>query len=377
MSRVTFIPVPTKTASISLAPSPKATSKEKVYALVKKEGQKTQEVFSIDNDYYLAAVRWKDYVFFSDGGINDKNYPPNIQVKKHDLVSGKTETIFESSGYKNQLSKDNPADSLSDLQVINNDLYISLGGYLREGVIYWSDLSSNTEPKQLVKGRNQIIKFMNDRYWILGGEGDSCWIQTDYSLLDPVSKLVTFVIASHSGCSQGDEVIGNTQDNLIVVDHAVTAEQKNIINSIFVIPLSNPKTRRLLLSKNNLPEEIKAAFYLSNGNLVLIGKSVYIFDIANNKIIKLVDLTPVLADKESMLVERADSGISSLCFFGDIRASYDNKDDDTELNLITKQITLQSSICKTSQNFQEGDIRTIEQKVAELNLPENYVLLEK
>lgn len=367
----------TKTAVTSIAPSPKANREDKVYALVRTNGNSNEEIFSLHDRYSLKVLRWNNLIIFSDEGTNDKNNLPNIQIKKHDLVSGKTEIIFESSNYRDELSKDNPPDFLSDLQVIKNDLYISLGGYLQEGAIYWLDLSNSTPPKQLIKGRNQAIKFMNDRYWIQGGEGDSCWNETDYSLFDPVSKSSTFIITSHSGCSQGDEVLGITQDNLIVADHSVTVEQKNVINSVFTIPLSDPKSRNLLLSKKNLPGELKAVYYLNNGSLVLVGKSVYIFDITDNKIVKLADLPPALVDKESRLVEKGGSGTNSLCFFSGIFASYDNENDDTELNLITKRITPQSNICKTSPAFGEYETKTIQQKIAELNLPGNYILLEK
>lgn len=309
-------------------------------------------------------ARWNNFLFYA-GSIEDRR----AKIYMLNLNNGAQSVLYEDIG-----DNDNYI-SVTDVQVIDDTLYFSTGGYLVKGATYWIDLpikSTPIKPNKLTDSRNASIRFMNNRYWIIGGEGDACWGQQDYYLLDTELKNLVSVAESFTGCNDGLEFIGIDKDErFIMADHSgfeFGRVDKGAYNYLLAIPLQNINNKQVVLSKTSTPKNIRDInFSEVDNSVVLLGDALYIFDLTKDELIKIIEIPENwievrLSSVSANIVCLSQSGIGDLI----------------EINLATKKIVdTKSEKCQHiySENW-DKDGRDIERRTREiiksLDLPEGY-----
>lgn len=286
-------------------PAPTAISNptqlvRKLWVLKRKMGDNSQAVLSLCGDCYSSYIsQWGDWLFYPDFENS------SIQIKSYNLKTGKGDTIYDvsqnTSDFKGR-GKGLPSE-ISDMQIIDNTLFFSLGGYLAPGGIFWMDLPPSAKPQKLIDSSNARIKHWKDRYWIIGGEGDACWGFTNYSLLDLSSKKVSHIASSSSGCKDGEEYVDiDKRDRMILAFH--TPDFGNPQNGpdgvyqyVTAVPLAKPSVKEVVITKQDMPKEITSVSYIADlDQLVLSGEENYLFDFLTNSL-KRVEQPPLIPEK--------------------------------------------------------------------------------
>src|SRR3989344_1669848 len=243
--------------------------------------------FTLQN--YNSVAQWNDYLFFRDVlGETRKLAVYNLKTNEkftYDLAQYQGERL-----------------GLDEFQILENDLYLSFGAYLAEGALYYISLPPKADSSiiKLVSGSNPKIQKIEGRYFVVSGEGDSCWGERDYSLFDPITKKVTFIVTSHIGCNYGDEFLGfDLQKRMIIANHLEDPENTDQNNGnytnkytyFYAIDLSKPTEKEILLSEADMPKGIwQIAYKKENNQILLSGQVTYIFDIVSKQLTKSIKI---------------------------------------------------------------------------------------
>lgn len=281
---------------INLIPTPTNKPPQKRWVLEKKANGESKIIAEFCDDcprssYFLE--KWNDWIFYID--------THEITINGYNLNTGESKIIFDAikEGYDLHSTL---VDSVSDLIVIDNTLFFSLGGYAAKGAVFSVDLPPKTKPKKLVNNSSSaFFSFWENRYWVIGSEADGLWNKIDYYLLDLESKKVNFVITREQGSCQGEKYIGiDKRDRMIFAGY----EDKNtnniefscgdddetpIYKYIFGISLSIPPIKEGIIAKQNMPSNIGSIEYLENTDqLYLIGydDENYLYDFNSKSITK-------------------------------------------------------------------------------------------
>ncbi len=248
-------------------------------------------------EYVEQGNDWLFYPTFENNGI---------QIKGYDLKTNKIKTIYDLN--ENQADfqggeGDLPTD-IWDMQIIDNTLFFSFGGYFTQGATFWVDLTAVAEPHKIADAPNAKIVFWEDRYWIIGGGGDGCAGFTDYSLIDLATKEANHITTIEVGCDGGEEYIGiDKKDRMLVafctwqpppVGREDEGDEEEKCQYVIAIPLSNPSLEEGVIAKQEMPADISSIEYLKDSDqLLLVGKGEeeYLYDFSS-KLITKVD-TPV------------------------------------------------------------------------------------
>lgn len=215
------------------------------------------------------------------------------------LADGKATNLFEQPVMATT-GGSRPLD-LGPFKIVGTDLYVSFGGYLRQGVLFVLDLTQeNPVPKEVVRMENPtVVNFGND-YFVRGGEGDACWHYSFYKKLDlekkeTVGKKLEFKVECEGGMEMVD-YDSQLQSFLFAdIDRVkLFKEPANVPDDGFGIEykslgrISTTGERTLLLSKE-ISEKISQMFYDPKDRKVyLIGlKSLYSYDLLTSSL-KLV-----------------------------------------------------------------------------------------
>lgn len=355
---------------VSIPTTPSVTQPPQVYrsknlVLKRKTDQGWDTLYTFPESGDQRIIRWNDMLFYGNSGYGSK-----VELFSHDLQTGVTETVFE---------KETTRQYISDLQVIDKTLFFSIGGYLAGGATYWLNLPPSGTPKQLTESSNGKIEKMNNRYWIIGGEGDACWGVTNYSLIDLNTKIVTPVATSTSGCYEGEEYIDiDKRDRMLLSFHTPDfggsdgKPDEGIYQYVIAVPLSNPKAKAGVISKQDMPVGITDIKYFENkDSLILSGKGLYVFDFETNKLSKILDIT------DSWFRSKIDSWTNnSIC----LSKLNNDKTEVAEINTDTKQLNENASNCQikpspTPQSYQQTQDEGNQKLIKSLNLPSNYELV--
>lgn len=230
-------------------------------------------------------IQWGDWIFYGSG-----DYVSNVQVFGFNLKTEEEKIIYdqEKEGY---LSAEGNRRYVGEMQIINNGLFFSIGGYLASGAIYWINLPPQGTAKRLVGQANGRIEYMNNQYWVIGGEGDACGGGQTYSLLDINTKKVTHIADSLLGCVDGEEYIGIDIRNRMILSYHTGENSDNIdyaYKYVTAIPLLNPSVKEGIIAKQNMPAGISSVYYSEKDDqLWLSGKENYIFDFKTKEIVKV------------------------------------------------------------------------------------------
>ncbi len=247
--------------------------------------------FCGDECFSNYLLQWNDWLF----------YNRSTSIHGYNLTTEKNVVIYDVSLHKSDFKTRAP-NEVSDMQVINNTLYFSLGGYLTNGGIFWLDLpfTDNPLPHKLIDSANAKIIQWENKSWILGGSGDACWGITDFSLVDLSTKTVSHIAKSTTGCIEGEEYVGIDKKNrMILAFHTPDREggtvdkgTKGIYQYILAVPLANPEASESIVSKQDMPQDITAVKYSKDmDKLYLLGNENYLYDLATQVMTK-VDMVP-------------------------------------------------------------------------------------
>ncbi len=268
-------------------------------------------VFSIP-DGVDAIASWKNTIYYAK-----QEYQNNIQILAFELGTDKSSVYYDQKKV-GHFSDSGKGRYINDLQVIGDELYFSIGGYMVDGATFYSTLPSGKFVK-LMDNTNSRIVFWKNRYWILGGEGDACWGVMNYALFDIDTKKVTPVASSNIGCAEGDEFIDiDTKDRMIMSYHTPgTGDGEEFSNGIYLsvsaIPLASPKEKQTLISEKNMPKAISAVYYLADSNqLLLVGKEKYLYDIKSNKITITQKTPPSETKSDPLAPQNLEEKIKSI-----------------------------------------------------------------
>ena len=259
--------------------------KEGQWILRKTTAAGSDTVFSLPDRGEHQIAQWNDYLFWGSG-----DYTDNVQVNTYNFKTGQTDTIYDQKT-QNDLQSGRNNRYVSDMQIINDTLFFSVGGYMTSGATYWKALPPIGEPQKLIDGANGRIQHWNNRYWILHGEGDGCAGGTNYALLDLTSKYVVQIASSVSGCTEGEEYIAiDKRERMILAFHTagssdVSGPTNGTYLYVLAVPLSNPQNKEDVIAKQDMPSGITSVLYLSDTDqLYLKGKENYLYDFASQSL---------------------------------------------------------------------------------------------
>lgn len=342
-------------------PTPTPTFHTGDYKLVRttQDGEQILAYFKPDDRNKI--IRWQDYIFYDRDRNDDIK-----ELMAHNLKTGETTNIFKEGG--GQLS-------LDDLQVVDNTLYFSVAGYLAPGREYWLDLPpTDIDPTLLIKTSNPKIVQISGHYFVKGGEGDACWGDADYSLLDINTKEVVPMVESHIGCSEGNQYFGiDNQDRFIMAYHNGEYEVSNYFESIVGVPILNPDTEEGIIAKQDMPEQVDGVVLLEDGQtLILTGKEIYTFNIVTKQLAKVADRPK---DFDPYFIKKASE--NSICYGDSISDIY------TKLTFVTGQLSTDAEDCqnpargKTPLPYEQSQENAALKLFDSLNLPSNYKFVKK
>ncbi len=264
---------------------------------------KTQtEITLCASCYGSYIIQWNEWLFFP----TYENQ--SIQIKSYNLKTSTIETIFDVSTDDSELleKKTGLPSEVTDMQIIENTLFFSLGGYLMPGGTYWVGLPVFSKPQKLTDSSNAHIAYWKDRYWVIEGEGDSCWRWNRYSLLNPTSKKISPIASSKVGCQEGEEYIAiDIRNRMILSYHTPIFDSdwwgdRDVGNYQYIIavPLINPSEKEGVIAKQDMPKDITEVNYLKDSDqLLLTGTKNYVFDFATNTLTE-IDQLPSIPEKE-------------------------------------------------------------------------------
>ena len=356
-------PLPTKEqVYVSPTPTPTREPSPKNKSLVLKRGEEIIYDFSPYGEWHI--VRWENLLFYGTGG-----YDWNFEVFSHNLDTGETELIYE---------EDSSDIYLSDLQAIDETLFFSIGGYLVQGATYWLDLPPDGPALWLADSRNAKIEYMNDRHWLIGGEGDACWRFTDYSFVDIANKKVTPIITSHGGCMEGEEYLGIDRTDRMILAHHTSGQnwhtldpEPGVYTYVVALRLSDLE-KGGIIAKQEMPEKIVMMRFSEEDNrLLLMGDSIYLYDLSLNTLEKIVDSPWDWQDWRNILFEKWEGEV--VCVRGtDISERI-------EINLSEKKIIRGSAVCEPepsqTRSYEESRMEEVRVLNEQLNLPSGYELV--
>lgn len=145
---------------------------------------------------YSSVARWGDWFFY--GIKND-----GLFVLAINLESGEKKEIFN---YNDMLDVDKKDEERVDLAVINDDLYITLGGYIVEGKVYFIDLNLFSKPQLIIK---HDIRFQRIEDTIIGVfiVGDAGVGFEEYFTFDKINRQFKKIVEVRTDMGVGEEVV--------------------------------------------------------------------------------------------------------------------------------------------------------------------------
>lgn len=261
-------------------PSP-SSGKGDTILLKHKTAAGTEIVFNFSAyDSSSRIARWGDYLFWGSAA-----YGTEVDVTRYNLKTSETKKI-----YREETSR----KDISDLQLIDNTLFFSVGGYLAPGASYWYDPKTDSTPQKITDISNGRIEFINNRYFLVGGEGDGCGGNTTYFTLDIKTKAAVHIADTQEGCAEGEGFVGiDSQNRIILASHKLAGDNfppmSFLYDYVVAIPADSPSQKTILLNKQQLPENTNSVEYNQVNDWLIISndKKKYYFDLKQNSLKEL------------------------------------------------------------------------------------------
>lgn len=255
---------------------------------------------------------------------------PKVDLWKDNLITGKYEyahpvdvyiynfaTNEEKLLFHLEQSDPKAVGDLTQIKVIGDKLFVSIGGYLVIGATYMIDLNTGEQVKIGDTRNANIVNFKN-YFWLLEGEGDACWGFTKFWLLDPLTGKLTFIAQSNVGCQPGEQYIGiDNRERMLLANHTAFGSgygnsSKNpdeMFTYIIAIPISNPKIKEGIIAVEEMPSDIKdVSFLQATDQILLLGQNKnYIYDLATRKFEEISNIPEYDDSKYSFMSEKSSS----------------------------------------------------------------------
>lgn len=236
------------------------------------------------------VVKWKNYLIYSTGYYHSDP----IEVRMYNLETDEVKVVYALNDHLADFGDGNAIpNELSDLKVLGNTLYFSLGGYLITGATYWVNLENPEDINLLAEGSNANIYFSKNKTWLVSGEGDSCWGSGFYSVIDTTTMKLGQIVKYNIGCSEGDQIIGADRNNNLIlgfhtpIDFQTNDEDNGSFKYIELAPIDNFASRTKIITEAEMPGGITEVLYSEPENQIwLLGLENYYFDMSENKLYK-------------------------------------------------------------------------------------------
>lgn len=276
----------TKPPVVIPTPTPYIPPPQKHWVLKKTSGSGPVKVLSL-SEFTEQIAYSGDYLYYSPSESAD------IRIDSYNFKTGKITTIYDITKRKDFSETRSGGRDISDLQVIDNTLYFSIGGYLLSGATFWTNLPSSGTIHKLTSEANGRIQFWKNHYWLISGEGDACWGFSSYDLLNTKTKSVFHIADSSVGCNEGEAVIDiDNHDRFITAFHTASDPESDnnsdgVYQYVSLIPIADPKAKQLIISKKSMPSDITSIKYLPDSDqLFLSGTDKYLYDFSTKQLAK-------------------------------------------------------------------------------------------
>jgi len=191
------------------------------FCMVKNDGE---EILIINKDSsYFPVARWRDWFFYGDGIYADK-----VKVYAVNFDSGERKEIFDSEIYS-KIERGNIG--ITQLVVLDNNLYITIGGYLVRGEMFFIDLTNFSEP-ELVVDNDVYLEKRGEFIVGVTGDGDAGYVMEKYYSFDQKNKIFKEIFKVSTDMGVGEKVVYYDDDKFIV------ARTKSV-DDIFDSPIYN------------------------------------------------------------------------------------------------------------------------------------------
>jgi hypothetical protein len=285
---------PKNSSNLSNNVSPTSTVSENMpseqtqnWVLSKKSESGNEAVLTFPKTF-SKMIYSSDYLIY---GTSD--YSKNVQVFSYNIKTREKKNIYNQEERNDFQGSIRNSRYVSDIQVLNNTLFFSIGGYMTDGATFWIDLPFLGQVQKLIDGPNGSISFWKNKYWLNTGEGDGCGGFGTTSIIDLKTKKVTKIADLHFGCLEGEELIDiDKKERAIMAFHTSGTgeggvESNGIYQYVTGIPLNNPTEIEGIIAKQDMPSGINSIVYILEADqLVLKGKTNYFYDFFTKTISK-------------------------------------------------------------------------------------------
>lgn len=247
--------------------------------------------------------RLDDQLYFVKDGL----------VQQHDLNTGVTRIIF-----KLPTTTDMAEKYISNLNILNESLYVSATEYMLGTVLYEINLADLDNVKKYTFAEDAVSLIKLGNHDILrGGAGDGCGGRSYYKIFNQKSKSIIPIGEFGYGCGEGDKDFGydSVIDSIVYgfyeeIDNNI---EHGIYKNIASVSINNPSKKKILLSQKDMPVGVSQVVYSPLVHeLILVSpklNSVYSFNLISNKLEKLFEF-PVQIDPEVYVNSHLSGGYS-------------------------------------------------------------------
>jgi len=349
--------------------------------LVKNTAQGKELILQFSNQYDVLTA-WKDWLF-----VGDKNYgtkDKKAQVWAYNIKTDVKKKIFDFGSVKEEITGDRGDNFqyVNNLQVFNDRLFISLGGYLMKGYIYEIDLDEEITRSATLVGEtlNPTIEKYGDIYLVQGGEGDAGCANYLIQSMD-INKMNLSKVYESSHCvGDGQDLYFGTDGTYLYL--AGTIKNSEMMQEVFAelkaTKISDPKDVQTIISKSKMPKNVHSV-KIGKNYLVLLGDSELTFYANSNSKLSKIGSAPYKSEGESMLIN-APGNEDVLCTFNEI---IDLKNKTIE-NIPTDEDLRAKSVCNIDANSYMTEssragtvVGVIEQLKKEGTLPAEFEYLDE
>lgn len=284
---------PTIAISPTVAPTPTPLPKIESWSLK----HNSQTVATFNENFTYEIKNWKNYLFFID--------TKESKLRRLDTATNAITTIYEASksGIKPEVTYDNTPAGFGYLDIIDNSLVFNINaqgnGFTRIGATYAMNLASEQTPRIMMDFPGYIEKISAHLMLTQTTGGDTCGGIRLMATFDPESATARKIATTHIGCSTGEEFIGISKNNRMILAYqdgktgpgGPFYDGLSHYEYVLALPLDNPENKEGLIARSEMPANVNdIKYYPEFEKLLLVGNSVYQFDLSAQKLSKITDL---------------------------------------------------------------------------------------
>ena len=323
----------------------KTRTKEEPCWLKKKSESGDEEIFN-SLGCSVRITSWKGHLVFSEWKDQD------TRLIALDLKSGERKVLYDF--FESQADFEGAALEFTSLQVINNKLYFSIGGYAAASAIYVIESPDDISSRKLIFSNraSSSIKYDDGRFWIEGGMGDAGEGFAFRMAFDPATNAIGKEIRTAQNQVNGEIYMGSSKTEAYIAKFAHKNPENTQflrIKEVYARNLADPENTRSIFTESAIYPGTKDVLYdFEAGKIYLLTDDVVVSSAPPfTKFIEVVRLEP---GEGYWLTEPQEA----LCL-----------NDTLELDIFKKQITENKEGC---QRFPDSKQR-MKKAMEEAQLP--------